>query len=76
MISGYNIVGDGTPEALLPILTGHTELELPEARRGFPGASPVDGHPWIWKKLSDVGYVTQVSFHCFEHHSFYHTTMS
>ena len=29
----YNIVGDGTPAALYPILTGMTELTLPEARK-------------------------------------------
>jgi hypothetical protein len=37
-LEGYNIVGDGTPAALLPILTGKMEEELPEARRGYPGA--------------------------------------
>ncbi|CAF4432209.1 unnamed protein product, partial [Rotaria magnacalcarata] len=36
VMKGYNIVGDGTPAALLPILTGKTERELPEARRGQP----------------------------------------
>ena len=49
--SGYNIVGDGTPAALLPILTGQTEQELPEARRGRDGAETVDRFPWIWKKF-------------------------
>ena len=29
----YNIIGDGTPQALTPILTGLTEAELPEARK-------------------------------------------
>ena len=59
VLQGYNIVGDGTPQALLPILTGKTELELPEARRGKPGASTVDGHPWIWKDFENIGYVSQ-----------------
>ncbi|PVD18512.1 hypothetical protein C0Q70_21061 [Pomacea canaliculata] len=57
-LEGYNIVGDGTPAALLPILTGHQEEELPEARRGVPGAQPVDGHPWVWKDFKRHGYVT------------------
>jgi hypothetical protein len=48
---GYNIVGDGTPAALLPILTGKTEKELPEARRGHVGANTVDKFPWIWNKF-------------------------
>ena len=59
VLEGYNIVGDGTPQALLPILTGMTEIELPEARRGFSGAKQVDGHPWIWNDLKRIGYVTQ-----------------
>jgi len=59
VLEGYNIVGDGTPQALLPILTGKAEPELPEARRGHYSAAPVDGHPWIWKDLSKAGYVTQ-----------------
>ena len=59
VLNGYNIVGDGTPQALLPILTGKTEAELPEARRGKPGSATVDGHPWIWKDFKKAGYVTQ-----------------
>lgn len=59
VLEGYNIVGDGTPQALLPILTGKTEEELPEARKGHDGATYVDNHPWIWKNFSKSGYVTQ-----------------
>ena len=59
VLEGYNIVGDGTPAALLPILTGKSEQELPEARRGHKGVNTVDGHPWIWKDLKRLGYVTQ-----------------
>ena len=59
VLEGYNIVGDGTPQALLPILTGKNETELPESRRGSTNAKPVDGHPWIWKEMKDLGYVTQ-----------------
>ena len=59
VLEGYNIVGDGTPQALLPMLTGKTELELPEAGRGKPGATTIDGHPWIWKEFKRSGYITQ-----------------
>ncbi|XP_013417399.1 uncharacterized protein LOC106178664, partial [Lingula anatina] len=59
VLEGYNIVGDGTPQALLPILTGFTEPELPEARRGKPNAKQVDGFPWIWNEFKKLGYVTQ-----------------
>ncbi|CAF1552481.1 unnamed protein product, partial [Adineta ricciae] len=48
VMKGYNIVGDGTPAALFPILTGQTERELPESRRGYPNATTVDDFPWIW----------------------------
>ena len=57
-LEGYNIVGDGTPQALMPILTGKNEFELPESRRGHKGAKPVDQFPWIWKELKKLGYVT------------------
>ena len=59
VLEGYNIVGDGTPQALLPILTGHTEEELPEARWGYPDAKEIDDHPWIWHELRKLGYVSQ-----------------
>ncbi len=59
VLKGYNIVGDGTPQALLPILTGKKETELPESRRGFANASFVDVFPWIWKEYKKSGYVTQ-----------------
>ena len=61
VLNGYNIVGDGTPQALLPILTGRNETELPEARRGYEaaGARTVDAHPWIWRRMRTQGYVTQ-----------------
>ena len=59
VMEGYNIVGDATTAALLPILTGKTETELPEARRGHRGAQPVDDHPWIWNDFRALGYVNQ-----------------
>ena len=58
VMEGYNIVGDATTAALLPLLTGKHELELPESRKRFHGAKPVDGHPWIWKDYKKMGYVT------------------
>lgn len=59
VFSGYNIVGDGTPQALLPLLTGKTETELPEARRGFDNSQTVDDHPWIWRQFKNADYMTQ-----------------
>ncbi|KAH8369372.1 hypothetical protein KR009_009219 [Drosophila setifemur] len=58
VLKGYNIVGDGTPQALVPLLTGFTELELPETRKRFSGAGSVDSYPMIWKDFSRLGYMT------------------
>uniref|UniRef100_A0A7E4VT59 Uncharacterized protein n=1 Tax=Panagrellus redivivus TaxID=6233 RepID=A0A7E4VT59_PANRE len=58
VMNGYNIVGDGTPQAFIPILTGKTELELPLTRKRYPEANYVDVYPWVWKNLSEAGYVT------------------
>ncbi|XP_059173474.1 uncharacterized protein LOC131954013 [Physella acuta] len=57
-LEGFNIMGDGTPAALFPILTGHHETEMYESRRKFRGARPVDDYPWIWKDFANAGYMT------------------
>ena len=36
-MNGHTIVGDGTAAQLAAMLTGVSERENPEARRGFPG---------------------------------------
>ena len=60
ILEGYNIVGDGTPQALLPILTGKSETEIPEVRRGQKGAKHVDeAVTFIWTKYQKEGYITQ-----------------
>ena len=49
----------GTPQALTPILTGKTELELPEARSEMGDkAQFVDVYPWIWNEYERKGYLT------------------
>ena len=58
VLNGYNIVGDGTPQAFIPILTGKTELELPLTRKRYANAKFVDVYPFIWKNFSDAGYAT------------------
>ncbi|XP_020717580.1 uncharacterized protein LOC101462680 isoform X2 [Ceratitis capitata] len=58
VLKGYNIVGDGTPQALVPLLTGYTELELPETRTRIPNARNVDVYPMIWKEYARQGYYT------------------
>jgi hypothetical protein len=58
-LNGYNIVGDATLAALLPMLTGLTEYELAETDRDYLGVGrAVDDFPWIWRKFSERGYAT------------------
>ena len=60
VLEGYNVVGDGTTFAIMPLLTGTREIEIPEVRRGYPGAKPVDSYlDFIWKKYERKSYVTQ-----------------
>ncbi|GLG93133.1 Uncharacterized protein GBIM_00623 [Gryllus bimaculatus] len=64
-LQGYNIVGDGTPQALIPILTGKTELELPETRKRMGDkASYVNVYPFAWKDFRANGYVTGYAEDC------------
>lgn len=58
VLEGYNIVGDGTPQALIPILTGKTELELPLTRKRFTNANYVNVYPFIWNDFRNAGYVS------------------
>ncbi|XP_061381027.1 uncharacterized protein LOC116775773 isoform X2 [Danaus plexippus] len=58
ILNGYNIVGDGTPAALFPILTGKTELELPDVRKKMKNNRTLDSMPFIFYKLKDEGYRT------------------
>ncbi|CAB3409769.1 unnamed protein product [Caenorhabditis bovis] len=59
VLNGYNIVGDGTPQAFIPILTAQTETELPLTRKRYSNANYVDDvYPFIWNNFSDAGYVT------------------
>lgn len=58
VLEGYNIVGDGTPQALIPILTGKIELELPETRKRIHNANYVNVYPMIWNKYEEHGYIT------------------
>lgn len=58
VLKGYNIIGDGTPQALIPLLTGFTELELPETRKRKFSSTYVNTYPLIWKKFEKAGYVT------------------
>jgi hypothetical protein len=56
----YNIVGDGTPAALIPILTGRHEHEMPSTLKSKPSAQHVDkAYPFIWRNFSErLGYAT------------------
>ncbi|XP_066260671.1 uncharacterized protein [Euwallacea similis] len=58
VLEGYNIVGDGTPQALIPLLTGKTELELPDTRKRVKDTAFVNSYPFIWNEYKAAGYVT------------------
>jgi hypothetical protein len=62
VLKGYNIVGDGTPQALIPLLTGYTELELPETRKRKFSSAYVNTYPFIWKDYQKAGYVNTQKF--------------
>ena len=54
VLSGYNIVGDGTPAALIPILTGKHESELPNTLKSSRNGLHVDvAYPFIWKVFEE-----------------------
>ncbi|XP_053693436.1 uncharacterized protein LOC128741554 [Sabethes cyaneus] len=58
VLKGLNIIGDGTPQALIPLLTGFTELELPETRRRMPHSEFVNVYPFLWNEYERYGYIT------------------
>ncbi|WAR28886.1 hypothetical protein MAR_014590 [Mya arenaria] len=58
VLDGYNIVGDATTAALIPMLTGKSEDELPEVRKNTFDSLFVDAYPLAWKDFRERGYVT------------------
>ncbi|XP_060807916.1 uncharacterized protein LOC106138246 isoform X2 [Amyelois transitella] len=58
VLKGFNILGDGTPATLFPILTGKNELELPDARKKMKNNKSVEDMPFIFRRLRDDGYRT------------------
>lgn len=60
VLKGYNIVGDGTPAALIPILTGRHEEELPNTLKGVKHAVHCDkAYPFVWKNFTErMNYAT------------------
>ena len=52
-------MGDGSPQALIPILTGKSEPELPLTLKNKKNSNYVDVYPFIWGNFSESGYVTQ-----------------
>ncbi|KAI8503931.1 hypothetical protein Bbelb_179990 [Branchiostoma belcheri] len=58
VLTGYNIIGDATTAALIPMLTGQTEIELPEVRKNQDVSHSVDIYPLVWKEFKKNGYAT------------------
>ena len=62
---GHSVVGDGTTEQLAAFLTGKSEQEYAESRRGEPHAKPVDKWNWIFKKAKgEVAYGNYIDRIC------------
>ncbi|XP_038216999.1 uncharacterized protein LOC119835936 [Zerene cesonia] len=57
IMNGYNIVGDGTPDALFPALSGRHEWQHASARRVHTRAK-LDPDLFIFKEAADDGYQT------------------
>lgn len=56
LLQGFNIVGDGTPACMIPLLTGATESELPSTLKSNPEGHFVDQvYPFIWQDLHEKG---------------------
>jgi hypothetical protein len=61
LLYGFNIMGDGTPACMIPLLTGRHEHELPSTLKSDPNGQYVDqAYPFIWNELHPKGYM---SFH-------------
>ncbi|KAL0860935.1 hypothetical protein ABMA27_009467 [Loxostege sticticalis] len=58
ILHGYNNLGDGTTATLFPILTGRSELELPDARKKPNNNITLDVKDLIFHKLEQHGYRT------------------
>uniref|UniRef100_A0A5S6R123 Sulfatase N-terminal domain-containing protein n=1 Tax=Trichuris muris TaxID=70415 RepID=A0A5S6R123_TRIMR len=58
VLEKYNILGDGTTAAIIPLLTGKTEMELPVTLKTAKNASHVDAYPFIWNEFKKMGYAT------------------
>ncbi len=51
-------MGDGTPQQLVPMLTGFKEPELPSTLHRDENGSSVNIYPFIWNQYREQGYVT------------------
>jgi hypothetical protein len=62
VLNGYNIVGDGTPQALIPIFTGKTELELPRTLKRLAKKEFVDVYPMVWNPFKTIPFKFSVKY--------------
>ncbi|KAJ8728240.1 hypothetical protein PYW08_016625 [Mythimna loreyi] len=58
VLNGYNIVGDGTPAALFPILTGLAEYEHADTRKKITDKVFLDYKWFLFHQLKKYGYQT------------------
>lgn len=63
LLYGFNILGDGTPACMIPLLTGATESELPSTLKSNPKGHFVDQvYPFIWNDLHRKSKFLLLSF--------------
>lgn len=60
IMNGMNVLGDGTPASLVPLLTSRLESELPNTLRNTLRSRYVnEAYPFVWTNFSrQLGYET------------------
>ena len=59
ILTGYNILGDGTVLAMSPMFTGRMKQEMLHAMNKSQTKHVDDVLDFVWKRFEDQGYVTQ-----------------
>lgn len=54
----FNILGYGTTETFIPMLTGKVPSQLHQAVRGKKNARYINDYPWVWHDLKTENYST------------------
>ena len=66
MLSGYNILGDGTASALAPMLAGRLKNEMVHEMNRLETKHVDDVLDFVWRRFENQGYVTQYGEYGFQ----------